>query len=370
QILKADFAGNFMPPSVNICEGESFLGISFTPSFGSDTPDSIIWMRGNQEVLGASNPFVPTQSGLYWAKLVDENGCIFNMASQPVLVTIRQQPYVSITGENSLCGGESTTLQGVVTDSNLERRWLTGTPPGIPVSGPHGIWSTTTPLTLDVNPTLPGSYTYTLQVRPVGDEDCGNSTSFTVTAHPEVTIATPSYDVYLCEPYTVKLNVPGPAGSYNWTNGMSGQSISVDAGGVYGVTYTAPTGCTATAEIMVPHNSDRYMCSFPTGCFDVCPCDNPAPYIVGPWGEYDLHKWLITDNAVQSGTNGPVSNLTVNQPGAYQLHIENEDSEYETGIAFISPKPELEGCEITDCDPKYKLDGPKYVGGGVYHFNG
>src|SRR5690606_19885432 len=120
QILKADFAGNFMPPSVNICEGESFLGISFTPSFGSDTPDSIIWMRGNQEVLGASNPFVPTQSGLYWAKLVDENGCIFNMASQPVLVTIRQQPYVSITGENSLCGGESTTLQGVVTDSNLE----------------------------------------------------------------------------------------------------------------------------------------------------------------------------------------------------------------------------------------------------------
>jgi len=151
---------------------------------------------------------------------------------------------------------------------------------------------------------------------------------------------------------------------------MSGQSISVYAGGVYGVTYTAPTGCTATAEIMVPHNSDRYMWIFPTGCFDVCPWDNPAPYIVGPWGEFDLHKWLINDNAVQSGTNGPVSNLTVNQPGAYQLYIENEDCEYESGIAFISPNPELEGCEITDCDPKYKLDGPKYVGGGVYHFNG
>lgn len=371
-ILKAVFSGNFLPSPVNICEGESFPGISFSPALGNPAPPTdIIWMRGNQQV-GTGLTYTPTQSGPYWGVLVDSLGCRFNKATPLINVTVRKKPYVSITGENSLCGGESTTLQGVITDSNLERRWLTGTSPAVPVSGPHGVWSTSTPLTLDVNPTTPGSYTYTLQVRPVGDEDCGNSAVFTVTAHPEVTVPALDFQIMYCEPYEVKIWVTNfvSTGNYNWSDGQNGGAITVYAGGVYGVTYTAPSGCTATAEIMVPHNPDRYMWIFPTGCFDVCPWDNPAPYIVGPWGEFDQHKWLINDITVQGGTNGPVSNLTVNQPGAYQLYIENGICNYESGIAFISPNPELEGCEIIDCDPKMELYGITYDGGGVYHLHG
>lgn len=371
EIKAASFVGQFNPTDVNICQGESFPGISFTPILGSDTPDNIIWMLGNQQV-GTGLTFTPTQSGPYWGVLIDADGCRFNMPSPIINVTVRQQPYVSITGESSLCGGENTTLQGVITDNTLEHRWLIDASPNpVPVSGPHGAWSTSNALlTLDVNPATPGSYTYILEVRPIDDEDCGNSASFTVTAHPEVTVATPTYVVDFCEPYTVHLSVAGPSGEYNWSNGMNGQNITVHAGGVYGVTYTAPSGCTATAEIMVPHNPDRYMWIFPTGCFDVCPWDNPAPYIVGPWGEFDQHKWLINDITVQGGTNGPVSNLTVNQPGAYQLYIENGICNYESGIAFISPNPELEGCEIIDCDPKMELYGITYDGGGVYHLHG
>lgn len=361
-IIKADFNGYFAPSPVNICAGDTFSGISFTPTGGTSTVSSITWMKGNTSV-GTGSSFIPTQSGQYWAVIVDTNGCnYYGMAQNPVNVTIRQRPYVNVTGNTTLCSGEETTLNGIVMDPSLERRWLLN---GSPVSGSYGIWNTSTPTSLTVNTTIPGTYTYTFEVRPTTDTSCGNSMNFTVTVHPAATQPSISYSVILCEPYTVEIVASGPAvGNYNWSNGDSGQVIYANAGGAYEVTYTAPTGCTATAQITVPHNTDRYLWIFPEGCFDVCVWSNPTPYIIGPWGTFDIHKWIVNGNVVASGSNSPVYDLAVNQAGTYQLYIENEGCEYESGIAYITP--DLKECEVKKCNVKHDFKKPELKDDGTY----
>lgn len=365
-IVKADFDGYLSPNPISICEGEAFSGISFTQTGGSSVLDTIIWMKGNHQV-GTGLSYVPTQSGQYWGVLVDTNGCKFNgMVTNPVDVSIRKRPFVNITGSNSLCWNEETTLNGIVTDPSLERRWLLN---GVPMSGGYGTWSSSTPTSLTVNYTTPGVYIYTFEVRPASDPGCGSSMDFSVTIHPQVTPPSLSYDVILCEPYTIKLSAAGPTtGHYNWSNGDHGQEIEVNAGGVYQVTYTAPTGCTATSQITVPHNANRYMWIFPEGCFDVCPWDQPVPYIIGPWGTFDYHEWIVNGNVVASGTSSQIFDLMVNESGTYQLYIEDGGCEYESGIAYITPN--LEECNIKNCHLRFDFKDPEPTEDGTYTIDG
>ena len=154
-------------------------------------------------------------------------------------------------------------------------------------------------------------------------------------------------------------------GTYNWSNGDNGQQITVHNGGVYQVTYTAPSGCSASTTITIPHVSDRYMWVFPTGCFDICPFDNPQPYIIGPWATFDHYAWLVNGNVALSGSNTSVQNLPVNQAGTYQLILQNDGCIYESGIAYVSPNPE--SCQIEPCELKVVLKEDVHIVEGNYH---
>lgn len=357
-IRAASFSGEFSSNEISICEGDAASPISFT-STSTPPPSGYIWMKGNQQV-GTSTTFTPTETGNYWAVLIDAYGCKDNsMAQDPVNVVVRKRPFVSIDASGTdLCYGESTTLNGILVNNGLERRWLLD---DVAMAAPYGVWSTTTPLALPVNNPATGTYTYTLEVRPQGDTDCGNSFDYTVTVHPAVTAPTLNYNILTCEPYAVQITASGPSGNYNWSNGDNGQNIVVSNGGVYEVTYTAPSGCSASASVTIPHSVDRYMWVFPEGCFDVCLFDEPAPYILGPLGIFSNHKWLVNGNNVQSGGLGPVGSLMVTQAGTYQLELNNEGCVYQSGLAYISPNPEK--CHIPDCELRYELKEPEYHNG-------
>lgn len=364
QIRKAAFSGNFSPNPISACEGTGMPSLSFVAS-GSANPSGYIWMKGNQQV-GTGSSFTPSQSGSYWAVLIDNYGCKYNdMSLSPVNVTVRKRPFVNITGNTNICYGEQTTLQGVISNNTLERRWLIN---GIPMAAPHGNWSATTPLTVDVNSYTPGNYEYTLEVRPVTDVTCGNSQTFTVTVNPQPTIPVLTYDVEGCSPYKVVIKANGDSGTYNWSNGDSGTEIVVTNGGAYQVTYTAPTGCKVTAGIQVPHNVDRYMWVFPTGCFTICPFSNPAPYIIGPLGIFDSHQWYVNGTVIQGGSNMAVQNLPVSQAGTYQLVIKNDICTYKSDLMYVSP--DMENCKVTPCRFKYALKDPIWSDDGTYHIYG
>lgn len=375
KINKASFQGTLNPNTLSFCEGVIGDSIEYSNiDSSSSLPTQYIWMKGNQEVGVTTTPsFTPTESGNYWVRLLDENGCRFGeMASNPVNVVVRKRPYVNIIGETNLCIGESATLQGIVPDSNLQRRWLLN---GSPMAAPYGTWSTTTPLTPVVYPTVSGTYTYTLQVRPANDFDCGNEQDFMVTLSPTVSVPILDYDIISCEPYTVKIGATGPSdGNYNWSNGDTGQIITVNNGGVYQVTYTAPSGCSVSTSITVPHASDRYMWIFPTGCFDVCPFNAPKPYIIGPLATFDNYTWLVNGHIALSGSNSPVQSLMVSQAGTYQLIVQNDGCIYKSGIAYITPDPER--CELEPCNVKafFKRDmkiehGEYFLMGGINNPN-
>lgn len=379
-INEADsFAGSFSPDTITGCEGETFPAIEFEPDLGANEPSGYIWMQGSEPVPGATSAtFTPAESGQYWAVLTDGNGCKnYDMAKNPVNVNIRLRPYVSITGNNSLCYEDTTVLAGTVTDSSLERRWLRGTSPtnGTPISeGALGNWSTTTPLKITIQNLssnfTAGTYYYTLEVRPDDEPDCGNSFTFELTAHEELITPLLEYVVETCSPYEVEITVTNiqTEGEYYWSNGTSGASTIVNSGGIYQVTYIAPTGCEITADITVPEDPEKSMWIFPTGCFDLCDWDmDPQPYIIGPTGIYGNHKWFV-DNVVVQGGSGAVEHLDILWEGAYQLVIGEGTCTYESGFAHITI--DAEGCNPPPCEGlSYSIETIRRRG-GVYEVYG
>jgi len=337
-----------------ICEGQAATPLTYTAAFGSTTPTGITWMKGNAAV-GTGNSFTPTSSGSYWAKLHLGTCTSSDMAGSPVNVTIKPLPYVTITGQNNVCFGGQTTLYGTVTDSSLQHRWLRN---GTAIAGALGTWVTgAANLQVPVTGNTPGTYTYRLEVQ--GGNSCANFKEFVVTVHPALPNISMNYTVLTCEPYVLKLTASGPSnGSYNWSNGATGQSINVTHGGAYAVTYTAPSGCTQMAHIQTPHNAERYLWVVPSGCYQVCPTATPAPYLLGPLGMQDAYKWLVNGNVVQSGANSSVPNLPVTVAGHYQLAVQNGSCAKLSPVANITYNPK--DCEIAPCNFKFEIERMRY----------
>jgi len=335
-INESIFNGAIDPSSLDFCEGSTVTPLQFV---GTPTPSDVIWMNDDQQVATGLT-FTPTQSGSYWAVLVDPvNGCkYYKMAEKPVIVTVRKPPFASINGNTSVCFGESTTLTGIYTDPAVQHRWTLN---GNPVAGTMGTWVTgATNLTLTLSGLTPGSYTYAFETRDPADTGCVNSFEAVVVFHPQLT--TPSISVGLtnCQPYTLELSASGPAaGTYVWGNGMTGQSIEVTHGGAYSVTYTAPTGCSVTGYVQAPHNPERTLWVVPQGCYRICASTNP--YLLAPLGVYEQYEWFVNGWVSQSGSNTFVPNIMVNQPGDYQLVIN------QFGCPFYSSTPYIDldyGC--------------------------
>lgn len=362
-VTKAVFNGNLsVSPTANVCEGTGQT-INYTPAFGSATPSGYAWMKGNQQV-GTGTSYTPTASGVYWVKLFNAQGCVYTLTS-PATVTIRQRPYAAIIGSSSVCAGNQGTIQGVVTNPALQRRWLLN---GNAMAAPFGTWSTTTPLNITV-PTTPGTYNYTFEVRPATDTGCGSTASLSVTVYPALTPPVINYTVATCEPYLVYVTASGPSsGMYNWSNGAVGQTTTVGYGGALGVTYTAPSGCTASAYEMIPQPLERSLWIFPDGCYDVCYNTVPAPYILGPLGIFDMYKWLRNGTTVATGTNSVIAQLNITQGGAYQLTIENNGCNLESGI--MSLVPNSEECDINTCTFKSDVKESTGYNGLVYLVDG
>lgn len=348
-IKKANFSvGAIVPMNADYCEG-SALPLSFSPAFGSPAPGNIIWMRDNIQV-GTGLSYLPTQSGSYWPVLIDaNNNCkSYIMAEHAVSYKLRKPPFASISGNTSVCYGENTTLTGIFTDSAIEHRWALN---GSPVVGTMGSWVTgNSNLTMNLNGLAPGSYDYSFETRYISDTSCINSFAVTVVVHPPVNPPLITYDIENCQPYTLRLTANGPAdGTYNWSNGATGQTISVTQGGAYSVTYTAPTGCTATGYTQAPHNPERALWVVPNGCYTMCL--NNGEYLLGPLGIYEGYEWTINGAVSQSGSNTFVPNQPITMAGFYQLSIT------QMGCTFSSNTPHITADKNCDDLPPCKITG-------------
>lgn len=357
-VNQAVFNGILDPATGDFCQG-NVPTLNFIPS--GTPPSNIIWMSGNVQV-GTGLTYLPTQSGSYWPVLIDGNNCKnYDLSVTPAIIKVRKPPYAGINGSTSVCYGENTILTGIYTDANVQHRW---SGPSLP-SGFDNWVAGSTNIALNLGGMVPGSYNYSFETRDPLDTSCANSFTVTVVVHPQVNTPVITYSIHNCQPYTLKLTATGPGtGMYNWSNGMTGQTIYVTQGGAYSVTYTAPTGCTATGYIQTPHNPERSLWIVPAGCYTMCL--NKGEYLLGPLGIYQGYEWTINGGTSQLGSNTYIPDQPVTMAGYYQLDITQQ------GCIFSSRTPHITAGK--DCDTKpCKIEGGirsiKPIKGGVYELS-
>ncbi len=193
-----------------ICSG---IGTSLTASSGTD----YLWSTGDTtQSISVNNP------GAYSVTVTNSNGCS-NSATQTV--SLMEQP--TISGNNHICSGQSTTLSASGSSSYA---WSNG--------------ASTSFITVNT----PGNYTVTVTL-PNG---CSSSATVNVSVG---TTPTPTIlgNTTFCQGQSTTLTANGGV-SYAWSNGGTGNSVSVSQIGIYTVTATNAEGCTGTATVTVAVN--------------------------------------------------------------------------------------------------------------------
>ncbi len=184
-------------------------------------------------------------------KVWDQNGC---KGTDNISITQYPKPMVSIQGASTIACNDTSAFLNIT--GNFESiLWDTGdTIPQLSVPA--------------------GQYTVTV----TNAFGCTNTAVHNVSSVP---IPIPPIAItgsLHCLGDTVLLSVPGTYASYKWSNGNSSQVIAVNQGGVYRVTVTDATGCTATnaATVVVtpPFNilgvpSIHTTCTIPNGSIDL-----------------------------------------------------------------------------------------------------
>ena len=257
-----------LPPTAitgntTICEGE-------TATFTANGGVSYSWSNGS-----TNNSISVSQSGVYTVTATNAEGC---SATANVTVTVNPLPNVNISGNSSFCQGDNVSLTATgassyawnnsssnasITVNNAGTYTVTGT-------DANGCSSTASkivtvnptyiiPLTHSIcqgesynfygqNITAAGTYTHTLQT--VNGCDSVLTLVVTLEALPPTAI---TGNTTICEGETAMLTANGGI-SYSWSNGGTGNSISVSQSGIYTVTATNAEGCSATADVTVTVN--------------------------------------------------------------------------------------------------------------------
>jgi len=214
------------------------VGVGPTITLGNDTSicfpgsvtldpgpgfNSYAWAPGGQETqtINATSP------GTYTVTVTDDGGCP-GTASIQVIGSQGAAPFILPSGPTSFCPGGSVTL--TASDGFATYNWNDKVTQG-----------------QSVTVTQSGTYF----VAAVDNNGCtGASESVTVTVFtPPSGNITPSGTVVICEDESLTINAPAGYVSYEWSNGQSGQSITVSTTGQYSAVITDANGCVTNSVV-------------------------------------------------------------------------------------------------------------------------
>lgn len=197
------------------CQGDSVvLTVSFDPLV-----TDILWSTGETTPsIVANSPNALTVTVSY------ANGC--SSSSVPVGIVVENLPVAAVLGGPfTQCGGTLTLDAGIV-------------PPGTNYS-----WSNSA-TTQTVTVSQSGDYFVTIS------NSCGSVVSdtavVTINQQPNVPLITSNGPLTFCIGDSVVLSSSNPNNNL-WSNGLTGQSITVDTSGTFTVTVESAPGCSATS---------------------------------------------------------------------------------------------------------------------------
>lgn len=230
----------------NGCRDKDSLLLTVYPYPAVNLGQDSIYCDFPQVTLSAGNPgatylwntgantqtIIPANSGIYWVD-VTSNICT---TRDSISLTFGASPNIVINGDNSLCIGESSTLQAAVSGGTSPYTYL---------------WNTSgTQSSINVNPAVNTPYSVVV----TDDNGCVDSANVLVSvySYPVVSLGP---DTILCNlpPYVV--NAGNPGAIYQWSNGANTQTLNINNTGTYWVAVTVD-GCTTRDTVRVKY--DQY----------------------------------------------------------------------------------------------------------------
>ncbi len=272
-------------------------GASTTLNVGGTYPQ-YQWSTGS-----SANSITVTTANTFSVTVTDANGCT---GTTSATTTINPLPTPSITGNNSICQGQSSILNAGSYTSYL---WSTGS------------------TSANISANTSGIYTVTV----TDANGCTASTTFNLTVNPNPTPAITGTTAF-CQGANSTLSAGGGYASYLWSTGAVTPTLNVTTGGTYSVTVTNGYGCSASA-------------SLPITVYSL-----PAPVINGPAGICPGASAALTTGSFatyvwSTGSNSQTINTTV--PGTYAVTVTDAngcvDSVSYTLAAYTNPTPVITG---------------------------
>ncbi len=253
-----------------ICQGQS------TTLDGGAGYSAYLWNTG-----ATTQTLSVATSGTYTVTVTDINGCV---GSANTAVVVSNNPVPNITGVLSFCSGSSTIINGGPGFSSY--LWNTG--------------ATTANLIV----TAGGNYTVTV-TNAAGCTGIAN-TSVTMNPLPLPNITGPTS---ICQGQSSSLNAGGGFASYQWNNGATTQTVSVNSTGIYTVTVTNAFGCSNTDNQAVSVNP--LPAPAVTGVNEICAGSNTI-FDAGPG--FNSYLW---------NTGAVTQTITAASAGTYTVTVTN-----------------------------------------------
>nr|HQH59319.1 choice-of-anchor J domain-containing protein [Bacteroidales bacterium] len=210
----------------NICQGTQ---VQFTNTSQNATSYSWSFPGGNPSTSTQTNPTVTfNTAGNINVTLIAHNGTISDTITQSV--TVNPLPTVSASANpSSICVGGSSVLSASGANTYNWSNNMTGSQ-------------------ITVSPATSSTYTVT----GTNLNGCTNTATVSITVNALPTININANPQYICTGNNTVLSASG-ATSYNWSNGMTGSTITVYPTNttIYTVTGTNSSNCSNTATISV-----------------------------------------------------------------------------------------------------------------------
>ncbi|MBN8680757.1 MAG: choice-of-anchor I family protein [Chitinophagales bacterium] len=250
-------------PNKNLCAGQTL-----TLDAGN-AGATYLWSNGETTQTIAANV-----AGSYTVTVTSTQGCV---GSDVVALVNAATPNVNLGADVITCEGQTITLSnGYPGAATVWSTGATSASINVTSSGVYSVQVTlvtgcsdTDTVAINILPntvaTVNGSacagqfFVYqgtqipagaTQQFTLVNSLGCDSIVTVIVAENPLPVIALGA-DTTICSNQTLALNAGNPGAQYAWSNGATGQSITVNTENVYVVTVTNAQGCTATDDILV-----------------------------------------------------------------------------------------------------------------------
>ena len=252
-------------------------------------------------------------AGTYTVSLTVTSGtCV---ATSTGTVNVSAALPITISGNDTICIGSSTTLSVVNSATSNTYTWTPGNLNGT---------------TQNFSPVTNTTYT----VNGVDANGCTGSATFAVNVAPTPTLNVGGFAESCsgaCDGQAVCLVTPntGPFAiySYSWSNNSAQPSIGNLCAGAYSVTVTSVAGCTATANVNItapPAPTLTITVDDPAGC---------APHCANFTGSSSLTNatcnWTFSNGQTSNGNCNP--NVCFTSPGTYDATLTVTDANGCTG---------------------------------------